>query len=246
MVESVNARHENARFLPGVPLHAALRATNDAAAAARGAELVVYVTPSHVLRGVMKTSAAGVSADATVVVATKGIERDTLALMTEVALQELAGTRRGRALRSELRRRGRRRPADRRRRRVRGHRCGTPRPARAQLRPVPRLHQRRCDRRRAGRRLEERDRDRHRHRRGARSGIQSAGRAHHARPRGDRAPRRRLGRVAAHLRGTRRDGRPRAHVHRRAEPQPAARPRDREGHAARRGARPAARRWPRA
>jgi glycerol-3-phosphate dehydrogenase (NAD(P)+) len=91
VVESVNARHENTRFLRGVPLHASLRATNDAAAAARGAELVLYVTPSHVLRGVMKSSAAGVSADATVVVATKGIERDTLALMTDVALQELKG-----------------------------------------------------------------------------------------------------------------------------------------------------------
>ena len=91
VVEGVNARHENARFLRGVPLHASLTATGDAAAAARGAELVVYVTPSHVLRGVMKASAAGVAADATVVVATKGIERDTLALMTDVALQELKG-----------------------------------------------------------------------------------------------------------------------------------------------------------
>ncbi len=91
VVESVNLRHENARFLRGVPLHASVAATNDAAGAAYGKELVLFVTPSHVLRGVARASLAGVGAEATIVVATKGIERDTLALMTDVALQELKG-----------------------------------------------------------------------------------------------------------------------------------------------------------
>lgn len=91
VVESVNARHENARFLQGVPLHPGVTATGEVAAAVRGAGLVLFVAPSHVLRGVARQAAAVVSADAVLVVATKGIERETFALMTDVIAQEMPG-----------------------------------------------------------------------------------------------------------------------------------------------------------
>jgi glycerol-3-phosphate dehydrogenase (NAD(P)+) len=91
VVEGINRRHENARFLAGAPLSAALRASGDLAAAVEGAELVTMAAPSHVLRAVSSRTAPGVRADATLVVATKGIERETLAIMTRVVEEELPG-----------------------------------------------------------------------------------------------------------------------------------------------------------
>jgi glycerol-3-phosphate dehydrogenase (NAD(P)+) len=91
VVQSINSRHENARFLAEARLHDALRATSDLDAAVRDASVVLFVTPSHVLRGIARTAAAWVDAGATVVVASKGIERESLALMTEVVAQEMPG-----------------------------------------------------------------------------------------------------------------------------------------------------------
>lgn len=91
VVESVNGRHVNPRFLPGATLAPALCATGSLGEAVAGAQLVVYVTPSHVLRGVAGGDRAAVPGDATLVVATKGIERGTLALMTDVIAAEVPG-----------------------------------------------------------------------------------------------------------------------------------------------------------
>lgn len=88
VVESVNERHENHRFLKGAALSHELRASSDMAAALRGAGLVVYAAPSHVLRSVVASGASHIAADAVLSVATKGIERETLALMTDVVSAE--------------------------------------------------------------------------------------------------------------------------------------------------------------
>jgi glycerol-3-phosphate dehydrogenase (NAD(P)+) len=86
---AVNECHENKRFLRGLPLSHALRATNDYEEALEGASLVVYATPSHHLRRVAGECATFVSRDAILVIATKGIERATLALMTTVVEDEV-------------------------------------------------------------------------------------------------------------------------------------------------------------
>ena len=91
VVEGINARCENARFLAGVRLAPALRASTDMREAVDGAALVVYVAPSHVLRIVARQAAEAVSPDAVLAVATKGIERDTFALMTDVVADVLPG-----------------------------------------------------------------------------------------------------------------------------------------------------------
>lgn len=91
VVASVNARHENARFLPGASLAPSLVATDDAADALADAALVVYAAPSHVLRRVVADGAKSVPMTAVLAVATKGIERDTLALMTDVVEAEAPG-----------------------------------------------------------------------------------------------------------------------------------------------------------
>ena len=148
---------------------------------------------------VARQAAPGVEpTDAVLVVATKGIERETLALMTDVIAQEIPGHAGRGALGAELRRRGRGAAADGGRRggdaRARRRRA---RSGRSRSDTLPRLHERRRDRRRARRRAQERDRGGDRHRRGARPRLQSARRAHHARARRDDAARRRARRVAA-------------------------------------------------
>ncbi|HJU74863.1 MAG TPA: NAD(P)H-dependent glycerol-3-phosphate dehydrogenase [Gemmatimonadaceae bacterium] len=91
VVQSINRAHVNARFLAGVPLHEGVRATDQVLDAVRDREAIVFAAPSHVLRDVVRAAATCVPASATVVVATKGIERGTLALMSDVAAQELPG-----------------------------------------------------------------------------------------------------------------------------------------------------------
>jgi glycerol-3-phosphate dehydrogenase (NAD(P)+) len=84
VVEAVNRTQENPLFLPGVPLCASLRAYGDAAEAVRGAAVVVSASPSHVVRAVVREVGASVAPGTLVVSATKGIESDTLALMSQV------------------------------------------------------------------------------------------------------------------------------------------------------------------
>jgi glycerol-3-phosphate dehydrogenase (NAD(P)+) len=88
---SVNECHENQRFLSGLPLVASLRATNDQAEAVAGAKFVVYATPSEHLGRIAAECAACVERDAILVVASKGIERGTLSLMTGVVEREVPG-----------------------------------------------------------------------------------------------------------------------------------------------------------
>ncbi|HSA55986.1 MAG TPA: NAD(P)H-dependent glycerol-3-phosphate dehydrogenase [Gemmatimonadaceae bacterium] len=90
VVEQVNTAHANPRFLPGADLHHGVRASGDMSEVLSGAELVLYVAPSHVLREVVRAGAHAVAGDATLAVATKGIEPETLRLMTDVVSEEVA------------------------------------------------------------------------------------------------------------------------------------------------------------
>ena len=85
----IRASHRNTRFLPSVDLAPALEATTTTREAVTGAEMVLYAAPSHALRAVARMSAPDVAADATLMVATKGIEQGTLALMTDVVAAEV-------------------------------------------------------------------------------------------------------------------------------------------------------------
>ncbi|HET7584627.1 MAG TPA: NAD(P)H-dependent glycerol-3-phosphate dehydrogenase [Gemmatimonadaceae bacterium] len=91
VAEHITRHGENARFLPGVRLQPSLRATADLASALAGAALVAFATPSHVLRSVARQGDGTIPADATVAVATKGIERGSLALMSQVIADEVPG-----------------------------------------------------------------------------------------------------------------------------------------------------------
>ncbi|HEY4672324.1 MAG TPA: 2-dehydropantoate 2-reductase N-terminal domain-containing protein, partial [Gemmatimonadaceae bacterium] len=87
VVESINSRHENGRFLAGHTLAETLEATGDLAAATKSSELIVLATPSHVLRRIVRGAVTGLPRSAPLVIATKGIEKETLCLMTEIVEQ---------------------------------------------------------------------------------------------------------------------------------------------------------------
>lgn len=91
VVESINQHQENRRFLAGIQLHPGMRATANLDAACDGAEIVVFASPSHVLRQVAAQASRWIPAAAVCAVATKGIERERLALMTDVVAEEVPG-----------------------------------------------------------------------------------------------------------------------------------------------------------
>lgn len=89
VVESINRLHQNRRFLAGHQLSESLRAVNELADAFEEAEIITLATPSHVLRTICRAAPELASDGVAVVVASKGIEAETLALMTDVAGEEL-------------------------------------------------------------------------------------------------------------------------------------------------------------
>ncbi len=93
VVEGVNRSRENAMFLPGVRLSERIRAVGDVPEAVSGVEVIVSAPPSHAVRGVIRNLGGAVPPGTLVVSATKGIETDTLALMSEVFAECLPAVR---------------------------------------------------------------------------------------------------------------------------------------------------------
>jgi glycerol-3-phosphate dehydrogenase (NAD(P)+) len=89
VVESINTHHTN-RFLADVSLHPAIAAASEIEHAVRDADLVLMAAPSHVTRAVAESVQPFLKRDALVVVASKGIEQHSLALMTTV-VEEVFG-----------------------------------------------------------------------------------------------------------------------------------------------------------
>jgi len=82
-------RRENLEFFAGFPLPDAVVPTASAEEALRGASLVVVALPSHVLRQNLLQMRPYFAPDAVVVSATKGIENDTLMLMSQIIVDVL-------------------------------------------------------------------------------------------------------------------------------------------------------------
>lgn len=88
---SLKNHGENREFLPGVPLHEDLVFGSDLEEAVTGAELVVPVVPSQALRATLAKAKKWLSRDVGLVCASKGIEQESLSLMSEVIVSELSG-----------------------------------------------------------------------------------------------------------------------------------------------------------
>lgn len=90
-IAALDATHENARYLPGVPLPASLRATADLASALKDADLVLVVVPSHAFAETLRSLAPHRPAHAGVAWATKGFEPGSGRFLHEVAGEVLGG-----------------------------------------------------------------------------------------------------------------------------------------------------------
>ena len=89
VVDSINARHENTRFLGG--RETPRRRSRDGRSRRRNGRRAAHRVRDAVsrLRGIARRASASLREDVTVVVASKGIERETLALMTDVVAEEI-------------------------------------------------------------------------------------------------------------------------------------------------------------
>ncbi len=84
VVRGIERRRENTLYLPGVSLPATLSATNALTEVVEGADCVIFAVPSHVARPVLQQIALLLPRSIPLIGATKGIEEDTLELITQV------------------------------------------------------------------------------------------------------------------------------------------------------------------
>ncbi len=86
---SINELHENKIYLPGVKLRRSLSAEKNIEKALSGAKWVLFVVPSHVSREVLITMRPHLSEQTPVISATKGIERKSLMLISDIICETL-------------------------------------------------------------------------------------------------------------------------------------------------------------
>lgn len=87
LVEKMAQTHENDLYLPGITLSDNLTFSSNIADAA-GLDLLLLVSPSQVMRPVVKQAVTAIRPDTIIVSASKGIENETLLPMSDV-LQEI-------------------------------------------------------------------------------------------------------------------------------------------------------------
>lgn len=90
VVQSVNAEHLNQLYLPDIELEKAITATSDLADF-RHVDAILMVAPAQHVRAVTRDLVANLKAPVPIAVCAKGIERETLKLMTDVVAEEAPG-----------------------------------------------------------------------------------------------------------------------------------------------------------
>lgn len=89
--DEINFSHENKTFLAGIPLNASIKASNELKEVIPDRDVVVMVTPSHLVRRISMQMAPLMGENTVVVSAAKGIEEETLMIMTDILSQTLHG-----------------------------------------------------------------------------------------------------------------------------------------------------------
>lgn len=88
---AINREAANPIFLPGIPLVPGIRATGDLAEAAAGAEFLLLAPPAQHMRAVTAQLRSHLKGGVPVVTCSKGVERTTCALMSQVLAETLPG-----------------------------------------------------------------------------------------------------------------------------------------------------------
>ena len=89
LVERMRKTRENDLFLPGFALDRELAFSNDLVEVVAGKDLLLLVPPSQVMRRVVEQAAAHIAPGTLIVSAAKGIENETLQLMSQVLAETL-------------------------------------------------------------------------------------------------------------------------------------------------------------
>jgi glycerol-3-phosphate dehydrogenase (NAD(P)+) len=90
LIDEIAATRQNARYLPSIAIDG-VQPTAALERALADAPVVIAAVPSHGMRGVLRAAAPFIGGDAVVVSATKGLETETLARMSQVMGEEMPG-----------------------------------------------------------------------------------------------------------------------------------------------------------
>ena len=84
VVDFINGPRENKTYLPGIAVSPRVRATLSLEEALGGAELVVFATPSHATRDIVRNALPFLHQHVPLLTVAKGIENETLMTMTQL------------------------------------------------------------------------------------------------------------------------------------------------------------------
>ena len=87
--QDILTNHVNSSFLPDIPLPETLGATTELSEVVRNSRILVASLPSHITREVAKKMLPEITSKHILVILSKGIERHSLALMSEIYAEEL-------------------------------------------------------------------------------------------------------------------------------------------------------------
>lgn len=91
LVSEMRANRENSLYLPGFKLSENLNSTGSLAEAVKDKDLLLFVVPSQVLRPVLLEAVPHIAQNALIVSASKGIEVESLKLVSQVYEESLSG-----------------------------------------------------------------------------------------------------------------------------------------------------------
>jgi glycerol-3-phosphate dehydrogenase (NAD(P)+) len=91
LIDDLVRSRENDRYLPGVVLDSRIRVTASLESALSGSRVTIAAIPSHGMRRVLREAARFVPSATVIVSATKGLETDSLARMSQVVAEEAPG-----------------------------------------------------------------------------------------------------------------------------------------------------------
>ncbi len=92
LVTGMRDNRVNHFFLPGIKLHPSLNFTGDLLETVTDAEILLLVTPTQVLRGLLTSIKNKINKNTVIVSASKGIELDTLCTISQICSKALGET----------------------------------------------------------------------------------------------------------------------------------------------------------
>ena len=91
--KEIEAKRENVKFLPGIPLSKKIRISSSLNEAIEFGEIIVFAVPTQFLRNVLYKTQASWFDDKTLVSVAKGIEKKTLLRPSEIVLSHIPNAR---------------------------------------------------------------------------------------------------------------------------------------------------------